>query len=341
MFGLTKNVLITGLMSLFLLGANVSYASVNPFKKSKNYTFDNSIPWYENAGSAMKSGSVRDGNATNYYHLNIRNSRLLLRLGKNDPSGELENTRILESLAITDVLVDGSRLPLFDWCLRNQQVLTRKLKQNSVVANDACINAGGGGDFIINLNDRSRRLLKNAQMLEFVIEPYGRPVKLAYSMGGYATIMAKINKPKPKPKPVVKKAVPKKIVKARPKPKPKPVRNCYAKPPADFKASIKAVIYPCDDAEKKSAAENKVSAAVDSVKQKKAAEKARLEVMKKQKIVKKAPAEDNQREEVWDKQQSQLWISRCKRHWKKGKSPCFCEKYLDQAPVGVTNTCTN
>ena len=326
------------------MATGVSQASVNPFKKSKNYTFDEEVPWYENAGSAMKSGSVRDGSATNYYHLNIRHSRMLLRLGKNDPSGELENTRLLESLAITDVLVDGRRLPLFDWCLKNQQVLTKKLKQNSVVANDACINAGSGGDFIINLNDQSRRLLKNAKTVEFVVEPYGRPVKLAYSMGGYSSIMAKINKPKP----VVKKAAPKKVVKAKPKPKAKPVRNCYAKPPADYKGSVKAVIYPCDDTRKKFAAEKKVSVEVDSEKKKKAAEAAkaaeesRLKAMKKPKpAVKKVAVEDNKREEVWDKQQSQLWISRCKRHWKKGTSPCYCEKYLDQAPVGVSNTCTN
>lgn len=333
--------LVTGLLSLLLMNAGVSFAGVNPFKKSKNYSFGTDVRWYENAGAAIKSGSVKDGSDTNFYHLNIDKQRILLRLAKNDPSGELENTRILDALAITDVLADGKRLPVFSWCLQNQQNPSKKLVQNAVVANDRCINAGGGGDFVIILDDQTRNILKNAKALDFVIEPYGRPVKLTYSMSGYAPIMAKINKPvPPPPPPVVKKPAPAPAVvaKPKPKPKPKPVQMCYAKPPADFKSAVPAIAYPCKDDARKADAEIKISARVEHEKKKMAAE---LEAAKQEKLAAQKSVEDNKREAEWEEQQKALWITRCQRHWKKGTSPCYCEKYLDEAPAGVTNSCGN
>ena len=264
----------------------------------------------------------------------------MLRLGKNDPSGELENTRPLDSLAISKISIDGRQLPIFAWCLENQQNPGKKLKQNAVVANDVCINSGGGGDFIINLDDDTRRILKNASKLEMTIEPYGRPVKLIYTMSGYAPIMAKINKPVVVPvvkKPVVK-AAPKPVVvvKPKPKPKPKPVKMCYARPPVDFKSAVPAMAYPCKDALKKSNAETKISARVEHEKKKMAAE---LKAANDEKLAREKSVEDNQREVEWDAKQNELWISRCKRHWAKNRSPCYCEKYLEQAPAGVNNTC--
>ncbi|MCW8933163.1 MAG: hypothetical protein OQK98_00425 [Gammaproteobacteria bacterium] len=325
---------------LLLIMSNTGSAGINPFKKTKNYTFSSNVSWYEHNNTAIKSGSVRDGSDTNYYHLNIDKYRLMLRLGKNDPSGELENTRPLDSLTISDVLVDGRRLPIFSWCLENQQNPSKKLKQNAVVANDVCINAGGGGDFIITLDDETRNLLKKSEKLEFTIEPYGRPVKLTYTMSGYAPIIAKINKPVVVPvvkKPVVK--VPPKpvaVVKPKPRPKPKPVKMCYARPPADFKSAVPAMAYPCEDELKKSNAETKISARVEHERKKMAAE---LKSARDEKLAREKSVEDNKREVEWDAKQTQLWISRCQRHWAKNRSPCYCEKYLEQAPAGVNNTC--
>jgi len=155
-------------LSLLLVVPGASQASVNPFQKSKSYNFGADILWYEHRGAALKSGSVRDGGDTNYYHLNINKNRLQLRLGRNDPSGDLDNTRQLESLAITDVRVDGRRLPVFNWCLQNQQYPGKKLRQNAAVPDNVCLNVGGGGDFIIRLNARTRDILKKSATLEFV-----------------------------------------------------------------------------------------------------------------------------------------------------------------------------
>jgi len=339
---LTRKIFVMGVLGLVLASSNIALAGVNPFKKSKNYSFSDDVPWYENSGAALKSGSVRDGADTNYYHLNINKDRLLLRLSKNDPSGELIGTRTLEVLAITDVLLDGRQLPIFGWCLKNQQSPGKKLKQNAVVANDTCVNAGGMGDFVINLDGKTLAQLRRAQMLEFLIEPYGRPVKLAFSMKGYSPLMAKINKPV-----VVKKAP---VVKAKPKPpkpkpvvkaKPKPVKMCNARPPAEFKKQVKFVPYPCKDANKKVAAEKRVALNVQAERKKQEAKikAAKLKDAKRKEEKKPEPVEDKKREAEWDNKQAALWISRCERHWKKGKSPCYCSKYLDQAPEGVKNTC--
>lgn len=349
---ITKSVALTGLLMM----AATASAEINPFKKTKNYIFDDSIKWYEKKGTAMKSGSVPDGSDINYYHLNVSKSRLLLRLSKNDPSGDLQNTRILDALAITDVSVDGSRLPVFDWCLSNQQSPGRKLKQNAVVVNDTCVNAGGGGDFIIQLDERTHHTIMNASEMEFVIEPYGRAVRLVFDLSGFAPIMGELLKPPapvapaPAPAPVktpekprvIAKPVPKPsapvapVVKPKPKPKPKPVKMCTAQPPADLQADIKAVVYPCENVARKAAAESQIKSAVEAKRQEqaKAAAMARQEEMAKQKEVK-----DSKRAEEWDRKQDAMWISRCQRHWKKGRSPCYCEKYLDQAPAGVKNTC--
>jgi len=336
--GLTSKFITTSLLSLLITLPGVANAGVNPFKKAKDYVFGTEVPWYESSESATKSGSERSGSDTNYYHLNIDKHRLLLRLGKNDPSGELVNTRRLDAMAIADVQADGRRLPIFDWCLNNQHSVTKKLKQNTVVANDVCINADGGGDFVINLDEQTKQILKSSKTLAFIVEPYGRPVKLSYNMSGFAEIMSKLDKPAP-PAPVVKVAkpvAPVVVVKEKPKPKPKPVKMCYAKAPAGYQSAVTTVAYPCNNATKKANAESKITARVEQEKKKMAME---LEAANREKLARQKAVEDNKREIQWALQQAEIWVKRCQKHWAKGKSPCYCEKYLDRAPEGVTSSC--
>jgi len=340
--GLTSKLIITSLLSLLIVVPGVSNAGINPFKKSKNYIFGSEVPWYESGDSITKSGSVRDGSDTNYYHLNVDKYRVLLRLGQNDPSGELVNTRRLDAMAIADVTVDGRRLPIFSWCLSNQHNPTKKLKQNSVVVNDTCINAGGGGDFVINLDEQTKGILKSARTLAFIVEPYGRPVKLEYNMSGFSRLMAKLDKPAPvpvvkAPEPVAPPvAVVKKKPKPKPKAKPKPVKMCYAKAPANFQSAVPAIAYPCNNTAKQASAKSKIAARVENEKKKMARE---LKIEEDAKAARQKAVENNKREAEWNVQQAAMWIKRCERHWKKGKSPCYCEKYLDQAPAGITSTC--
>lgn len=323
-------VITTGLLCFSF----AAQAAMNPFKKTKNYKFGNDVSWFFKKDAAVKSGHVKDGSDTLYYHLNITKDRLRLRLGKNDPSGELEGTRNLYKLAIIDVLMDGKRFSLFDWCLSNQQRPGKKLRLGSLVVNDACVNEGGG-DFTMVLDKAGRNQLKNAQKIEFIVAPYNRPVKLAYTMAGFAVIMSEIDKPVP----VVKKVVAKVVVKATPKPERRPkkvVRICVAKVPADFTSVVKAIRYRCNNQTKKMAAEKKIAGLVDQEKQKMVAE---LDRMRQEEAAKLQSSVNRQREIEWDKKQTVIWIRRCNKHWVNGVSPCFCEKYINQAPSGVSNTC--
>jgi len=318
-----------------------SHAEINPFKKAKEFTFGDNAAWYFKEGAAVKTGSRRDGSDTLYYHLNINKDRLRLRLSKNDPSGDLENTRELDSMDVNDVLVDGSTLPRFKWCLQNQERPGDKLKGNAIVINDTCINPGNG-DFIINLDERSKKALQFARSLAFVVEPYGRPIKLNFSMGGFDGIMAKVDKPEPPPAPVVRAApaapAPAAAPRPKPKPKAKPVnRTCHAKPPAGYATSVNAVAYPCDNATKKAQAEKAVNIQVAAEQQKRA--EAAAERQREQQELKKQKEATSRVEAEWEKRQAAMWIKRCQKHWGNGESPCYCEKYLDQAPAGVTNTC--
>lgn len=320
------------------LGFSTSVLAVNPFKKTVDYEFPDNVSWALKKDTAYKTGKVQEGSDVLFFHLSINDRQLRLRFSKNDPSGLVINSRSLSSLVIEDVLVDGQRLPLFQWCLDNQQLESKEFKQDTPVDRNACVNSNG--DFVINLNEQSRELLRKSQTLEIVSEPFRRTEILTFGMTGYAALLKKLEKPvapviqtaKPvaKPKPV---AVPKPVVK-------KAVKTCLAKAPAEFKA-IKPVAYPCSDAAKKANAEGTINKLVAA--EKKRAEEAAAEAEERRKQQATAAKEDKdaaaKAEAEWEKRQAAIWIKRCQRHWAKRVSPCYCKKYIEHAPKGVQDTC--
>jgi len=314
------------------LGSLSASATTNPFKKTKDNQFNDSIAWYFKDGAAIKSGSEQDGGDMLYYHLNINKNQLRLRFGKNDPSGELENTRSFDELEIIDVTVDGQRLNRFQWCLDNQSQIAASLKQNSLVVNGTCVNAGGG-DFIIALDDETRERLMKARNIEFVTAPYGRPVRLSYTMTGFAKGYGTIIAPPP---PVPQHVAPP-VVEA-PKAEPKPViKTCFAEAPEELRNVVKSIAYICDDKAKKASAEATIQSQASAEKKKRKeaeAEHQRLEAEKK-----KEESQLKSVESDWEKKQAEMWVDRCQKHWGKGTSPCYCAPYIDRAPAGVVNTC--
>jgi hypothetical protein len=315
------------------LCASAAFAGQNPFKKTKDYQFGDNIAWYFKDGAAIKSGSEPDGSDTLFYHLKINKNQLRLRLSKNDPSGELENTRAFDDLEIVEVMIDGQRWVRFQWCLDNQAVIATTLKQNSVVANGSCSNSGGG-DFTVSLDGESRDVLQRARTLEFVVVPYGRPVRLVYSMTGFAKGYGALvaPPPPPPPAPVAAEVAPKVEPKAAPV-----AKTCYAEAPDEFKTAVQSIAYICDDKAKKATAEATVQSQVSAERKKRKdaeAERLRLDAERKK--------EDSQLKSVeseWDKKQTEMWVERCQRHWVKGVSPCYCAAYIDHAPTGVVNSC--
>jgi len=274
--------------ALVMLG-NVQ-ASVNPFKKAKVYTFGQQDPWYYKDGSVTKSGSRKQSGETLYYHLNITENRMRLRFSKNDPSGEIEKTRELPGLEIHGVEIDGKSMPRFEWCVANQEYISRMLKPNAVVVNDTCSN-NGDGDFVILLDGPSLYQIQHARNIAFVVAPFGRPIRLEFTMDGFSKAMFQLEQaqrrtrvaetrsvapapavvaPRPKPVPVKKP-----VAKPKPKPKPVAVKTCVANPPNEFKGQIKPETYPCKKSRKKLAAYESINNQVDAIRKKRAEEEER------------------------------------------------------------------
>ncbi|MDH5765196.1 MAG: hypothetical protein OEZ38_04200 [Gammaproteobacteria bacterium] len=315
---------VTRLLMPVLLVLSFSVFAANPFKKSVDFEFPDNINWVLKKDAVVKTGRVMDGSDALFFHLSISDKQLKLRFSKNDPTGTVINSRSLSSLVIDDVLVDGQRLPLFQWCLNNQQLESSKFKQDTPVNKDACINRDG--DFIINLNEQSAQLLIKAQTLEFVTEPFRRTEILNFGMKGYGPLAMKLKKPVAAPVvKVVPKAVPKQVVE----------KICYVKAPAQYKA-IKPAGYPCSDKAKKAGAEAIINKLVLSEKKKAEIEAEEAKQKQESKIDLAAEA---RAEAEFEKRQAAIWIKRCQKHWSKGVSPCYCKKYAENAPQGVKDTC--
>jgi hypothetical protein len=114
-------------------------------------------------------------------------------------------------------------------------------------------------------------------------------------------------------------------------------KTCQATAPAEYASVVNAIAYPCDNDAKKAQAEQAVSRQVATEKQKRLA--AEAERKRREEELKKQKEATRRVEAEWEKRQAAIWIKRCQKHWGNGESPCYCEKYLDQAPAGVTNTC--
>lgn len=299
-------------------------AGKDPFKKNKKYDFLDDINWYQKNSMLVKAGSVREYGDTFYYHLSVNTKQLRLHLGKNDPSGESNNSRQLDYISIIDVTVDGETLPRFKWCLNNQLAgASSSLKKNARVTGGSCVNAGD--DFMIKLDDKTFKQLMSAKTIGFEIEPFGNTINLSYSMGGFADLMTQMNKPV-----VVAKKV------ETPKPVVKKERTCYAQPPAEFKSSVKRIAYPCDNNTRKTAASQSIDQMVAKQRQQQAAL-----VKKPQQATGRKVSENRSQEEMeFERKQIERWVTRCRSHWDKGVSPCYCQKYLKFAPAGTQDSCS-
>jgi len=296
-------------------------AGKDPFKKNKDYKFLDDSRWYKKGSNVVKAGSTKESGDTFYYHLSVNSKQMRLHLGKNDPSGELKDTRQLDYMSIIEVAVDGKTLARFKWCLNNQDGASNSLKKHAKVAGSTCVNAGD--DFVIKLDGKTLKQLMSAKTVSFELEPFGDTVNLTYGMKGFAGLMKQVKKPV-----VAKKA-------NKPKPVAKPARTCYAKPPAEFKSSVKSMAYPCDNSGKKSAATKSVNQMVEKQRQKQAAvarQRAQANMPKHTEIT-------SEEELEFERKQAERWITRCQIHWGKGVSPCYCKKYMKFAPAGVQDDC--
>ena len=344
------------LILFFLSGITFSLniqAGMNPYNKDKTYDFGPEIKWRSSPLGVLKSGMHRRRGDNYYYHLAIDNQRLLLRIALNEPSGLKNASRPLDQLSILDIIVDGQRLPQFQWCLDNRlnPIPFKIIKMDTRIKDKVCENHIEKGEFVVKLDSADINALKKSSKLQIVTKLSKKHLTtLNYDMSGFAdnfkqfeisidNARKKASAPHKIKTNKIKAAVSRKV------------KTCYAKPPAEFASDIKRIGYPCNDAAQQRQARNNIRIKVNQLKAQKKEEQQRLAALEKKRQAELAAQRkreevrlkkerlQKQRELEFEKMKTRLWIARCKKHWNKGVSPCFCKPYIKHAPAGTKNTC--
>ena len=341
-----KQRILTAIMVLFICQPVVVLANDNPFDKGANINIGSDNEWLIKDKTATRSGS--DSGA--FYHLFYDRKQLRLRVTDGAEDSDALAMQY-QHFSVEDMQVDGKRLPLFQWCLVNQQKHSRFLQQGLKVKQNVCNNRGEKGTFILRLNVATLDTLKKAQTLSFKIKPFRSSINVNFDISDFSGVVeklsAKVNlvKKVQAPAPVV--AVDEVVA----------VKKCKANPPKGF-VKIKAIEYACDDAAAKIEAEAGVEAAV--VKERKRQAKLAAERERKRQEVEAAQAaklakelaDKKAAEEKLAAEQAALaeteaskiemsaeiinkMLAVCQKKWASGQHRCYCEKFIEHAPAGI------
>lgn len=353
------NRLFTTLFILCSFSSNVAAMnSDNPFAKNKSLDIGKDVSWSIDKENVLATKTANDDGGT-YYHLRFDNKQLEF-LMSSDANGL--SPRSFSQLEVKNLKIDGKQAPLFDWCLNNQEKHNRFLQQGLSVKKNICVINNSTGRFIIRLNKDTLSALKDGRSLSIVLKPFRTPLELNYDISDFQEMFLALNaKDKPDESPVSAVANP--VVSATPVPVVIPkVNKCWAKPPEKYK-TIKSIAYPCEDTAKKIAAETGISKQVD---QKKVAEKKLATEKAAEKEKQRKLAEDKKQQELAAKlKQEQLlqaeaaaiaaskvkqseiggeiakkMIGMCDKYWSKGEHRCYCQKYIEHAPVEIQKNST-
>ena len=322
----------------------------NPFAKNEVLNIGKEFSWNIDKQLVLATKSASDKKGS-YYHLQYDNKQLKLIISS-DVKGVV--AKKFSQLEIRDVTIDGKRIPLFKWCLNNQQRHDRFLQQGLAVKKNVCTIDGDAGSFIMSLNKEILLSLQKGKSLSIKLSPFRTLLELNYDISDFKEMYLLLNA---KVEPVA--------VVAPPKPAAKEInKNCWAIPPAKYN-NIKPVEYDCGNEPAKKKAETRVISLVKQEKAKqqksaviaaataaeKAAERARqhkLLVQRKQ----KALAEKRKQEEklqleaaaiaASEVKQAQLndeitqkMLKLCDKSWRKGEHRCYCQKYIEHAPGSI------
>lgn len=333
-------------MALMMCLPIVALANDNPFDKGETIKVGSDHEWVIKGKTATRSGS----DSGNFYHLFYDRKQLRLRITDGAEDSEV-SARQYQSFAVEDVKVDGKRLPIFQWCLGNQQKHSRFLQQGLKVKQNVCSNRGEKGTFIIRLNAATLDTLKNAQSLSFKLKPFRASINVEFDVSDFLDVVAKLSttvKQVQKPQAPVPVVDLDKVIASK---------TCKAIPPKAF-ARIEPVEYACDDATAKAEAEASIEAIVVKERQRKAelaAERERklkeaAEAKKAKELADKkataeaaaklaaeqaalAAAEASKKEMSADITNKMLAV--CQKKWAKGEHRCYCEEFLEHAPAGI------
>ncbi len=339
-----KQRILTAIMVLCMCLPMAALAEDNPFDKAANINIGSDNEWLIKDKTATRSGS----DSGDFYHLFYDRKQLRLRITGSAEDSEV-SARKYQHFSVEDVRVDGKRLPLFQWCLGNQQKHSRFLQQGLKVKQGVCENQGEKGAFILRLNASTLDTLKNGQTLSFKIRPFRSSVNVNFDISDFSGVFSKLNTKvnlvKKAPAPVV--AVDKVAT----------VKKCKANPPKGF-ASINSIEYACDDAVAKAEAEASIEAivakerkhqaklAADRERKRQEVEAAKAAKLAQELADKKAAEEKLAAEQAAlaeteaSKQQMSADITNkmlavCQKKWASGQHRCYCEKFIEHAPAGI------
>ena len=338
--------LLAPLLVLCFLSFNVVAKSDNPFAKKDSLTVGKDVSWQIDKKAVLATKTSSDGKGT-FYHLQFDNKQLKLSISS-DANGA--NPKKFGQLEVKDIAIDGTQVPLFKWCLNNQDRHNRFLQQGLKVKKNICSINGNAGTLIIRLNRDTLDSLQSGNRLTFMLKPFRTQLELKYDISDFKDMIIALNA---KPAKVVVAPVAKKTEQN------KPARKCWAGAPPQYN-NIKSVEYNCDDAAAKTDAELWVSKLVNKEKdkeKKRAAEKEkqrkRAEEKKQKELVELARQEELLAAETAAVAASQAkqaeigseitekMVNVCKKYWDKGEHRCYCQKYIEYAPSSIqaSSTC--
>lgn len=313
------------------------WANDNPFDKGVDISIGSEREWVIKDKAMTRSGSEAD----DFYHLSYDRKQLRLRITDSANDDET-SARQYQQFTVEDMQVDGQRLPLFQWCLANQEDHARFLQQGLKVKQDVCVNQGEQGTFTMRLNAATLEALNNGRLLSFKLKPFRLPVNVNIDISDFSTAATGLTaalQPVQKAKAVapVKRAM---------------VKKCNASPPKGFE-KINSLEYVCADAAAKTKAEADIKAQVEKIRAietKRAAKKelerkqAEAELAEKQQAEQARLAAEQAALAEIEASKSQVnaeitdkMLALCMKKWQKGQHRCYCEKFLEHAPAGIAS----
>ncbi|VAW56085.1 hypothetical protein MNBD_GAMMA07-1633 [hydrothermal vent metagenome] len=360
---------------LFFSYNGSSIAALNPFGKNKTLNISEKISWKISNSSLIKSSDYKYRGDKIFFHLIVNNQQLKLNLTKNSDDPFKKNTWDIKNFKVSNVKVDGIQLKRFSLCLdntdtdsKNNICIVNALKGELIINLDkkSLAQLKNSSKLLIEIHFDRRTFTLYYEMLNFLsaYNKYQTMNKLPDNNQVFKkskSLPIELHRPIIMPEPMQKtnlniEAKPIKIkdqstFKPVIEPEIKKIELCKVRPPTKYTNIIKAISYPCNDKELKIKANKTLSILVIREKRKLQASQLKLEIeqkkvkQKKKQTTKQSRIQKIKEKEVSKRELEQLkidnkrWIKRCKKHWNRKVSPCFCRPYLKNAPAGVKDTC--
>lgn len=305
---------LTAVIVLIMCSPMMALADDNPFKKSVVVKVGSESKWLIKEKTATRSGT----DSSDFFHLTYDRKQLRLRITASAEDSEA-SARQYENFAVEDVRVDGKRLSLFRWCLKNQQKHNRFLQQGLKVKQGVCSNEGQRGTFIMRLNVATLEALKQGQTLSFIIKPFRASMTVSFDISDFSDVVAKLSGK----------------TKSSQKMPQMATEMCKENPPKGF-AKIKSIEYACKNAGAKNKAKASIKMMVAKERKRKNDNAAKNKAVENKLVGEQAAiAQTEASKQEMNEDITNKMLAICKKKWQTGEHRCYCEKFIKYAPPSI------